>query len=443
VAGLVLTGAISCRVAPREELTVATDVARWLDAAAVTTDAGVRWPADHADPQTFPVGLGDGSAGIVLFFLNLHDATDDPNHLSAALAGADHLLSSIPASLGNLDALPVPTSLYSGFPAVALALHEAFERTGDERYRGGVRRIIDLVHGHAQRDADGAWWSTYNDVLNGNAGTGLFLLFAARELGHDPSLELATSAGRKLLSRRIETAYGRTWKLREDSRFVLPNFSHGSAGIGFYLATLYQATGDDEFLEAALQAGAFLESVADTADGGFLVPYGWPDEGWRRPHDVGWAHGPAGTARFFFRLWEITQDNRWLAHVHQSAASVMASGLHGTPAPAFGTDSFDIDRRFGLGSVAEFFMDLHRASGEGEYLDSARSVMGVIVQRATREEAGTYWTIPRFGFMENAGSPASFTGYFYGAAGFGLLMLQMDALQRDAPRPTTWPDNPF
>ena len=401
------------------------------------------WPADLLGQASFPAGLGDGTAGIVLFFLNLHETTGDPDHLSIALAGADHLLSTIPATLGNLDALPIQTSLYSGFPSVALALHDAFARTGDERYGSGVRSIVDLVHAHAQRDADGAWWSTYNDVLNGNAGTGLFLLFAARELAHDPSLELAVAAGRKLLSRRIESEYGRTWKLREDSRFILPNFSHGSAGIGFFLATLYQATGREEFLEAALEAGAFLESAADTSGGGFLVPYGWPDEGWRRPHDVGWAHGPAGTARLFYRLWEVTGDSRWLAHVHQSAASLMASGLHGTPAPDFGTDPFDIDRRFGLGSVAEFFMDLHRVSGEGEYLDSARSLMELIGRRATRDASGTYWTIPRFLFMEDAGSPAAFTGYFYGAAGFGLLMLQMDALQRDAPRPTPWPDNPF
>lgn len=59
----------------------------------------------HLDPTTFPVGLGDGTAGIVLFFLNLHDATGDPNYLSVARAGTEQLLATLP----DARASPRPT----------------------------------------------------------------------------------------------------------------------------------------------------------------------------------------------------------------------------------------------------------------------------------------------------------------------------------------------
>ena len=55
---------------------------------------------------------------------------------------------------------------------------------------------------------------------------------------------------------------------------------------------------------------------------------------------------------------------------------------------------------------------------------------------AQRDGDGAWWSTYNEVLNGNAGSPAAFTGYFYGAAGFGLLMLQMDALQQDALRPT-------
>ncbi len=402
------------------------------------------WPDDAlAGPDT-QLGIAEGVGGKVLFYLALYEATGDPAYLADAAGGADYMLAMFPQQIGNLNVLPIATSMYTGVAGVGFTLNETFVRTGDRRYLDGALRAVQLIHDRATRDSAGAWWSNYNDVLNGSAGTGLFLLYAAREMHHEPSLDLAVAAGHKLMSLAMREHGGLTWKLREDREFVLPNFSHGAAGVGFFLATLYRDTRRAEFLEAAVSSARYLEAVAKTDGGTFVVPYGWPDIGWNRPHDIGWAHGPAGTARFFYRLWQITEDEGWLARVHQSARGAVPNGVNQPiDSVTFGAAPFRIDRRFALGSVAEFFLDLSVATGEQEYLDQAQALTEHIVMQSTRDTVGMRWVVPRYNFMEHAGEVAEFTGYFYGAAGHGLLLLQLDEAMRKERNIIRLPDNPF
>jgi lantibiotic modifying enzyme len=374
------------------------------------------WPDDALRPQEIGVGIGEGVAGKVLFFLALHEATGEEEYLAVARAGADYLLATMPQEFDDLDSFPIGTSVYTGVASVGFTLHEAFKRTGTERYQRGALHAVQLIHDHAATDHEGVWWSVYNDLLFGNAGTGLFLLYAAREFQHDPSRDLAIAAGLKLLSRGIADRGGLTWKFREDR----------------------------DFLESALAGARYLEAVAKTDSGVFLVPYGWPNAAWNQAFDIGWAHGAAGTARFFYRLWQITDDPRWLERVHQSARGILASGLLDGPAGEdFGEEPFRIDRRFDLGGVVEFFLDLYSVTDTQEYLDAARELVEHIGARAAPDANGIHWPMPRYNFMEDEGLPAEFTGYFYGAAGLGLLMLQLDAVDQGARRPMPLLDNPF
>jgi lantibiotic modifying enzyme len=430
--------------ATRPYLHYAAQSAAWLRSVAVQTDGGLAWPDDALRPQEIGLGIGEGVAGKVLFFLGLHDATGEEEYLAVARAGADYLLATMPEGSDDLNSARTGTSMYTGVASVGFTLNEVFKRTGTERYQRGALDAVRLIHDHAASDSEGVWWSVYNDLLFGNAGTGLFLLYAAREFQHDPSRELAIAAGLKLLSRGVPDRDGLTWKFREDREFILPNFSHGAAGIGYFLATLSRDTGRQEFLDAALASARYLEAVAKTDGGVFLVPYGWPNAAWSQAYDIGWAHGPAGTARFFYRLWQITDDPGWLERVHQSARGILASGLLDGPVGGdFGDEPFRIDRRFDLGGVAEFLLDLYSVTDTQEYLDVARTLVEHIATRAAHHANGIHWPMPRYDFMEDGGAPAEFTGYFYGAAGLGLLMLQLDALDQGTHRAMPLPDNPF
>jgi lantibiotic modifying enzyme len=225
------------------------------------------------------------------------------------------------------------------------------------------------------------------------------------------------------------------WKGSYEARFNLPNFSHGTAGIAYFLAALYEATQEKQFLDGARAGAQWLQAVGDRTDGGFRLFYGWPDPGWARRYDIGWAHGPAGTARLFYKLWQITGEESWRDLVKAAAHSLRTSGLPSQPKAEYGK-VFDFSQRFGMAGTARFFLDLYGAWQDPADLEFARRLIDEI-----RSEPR--WKTERYGFMQRHGEKAEFTGYFYGAAGYGLLLLGLDAAENNRPWKLRLPDDPF
>ena len=116
------------------------------------------------------------------------------------------------------------------------------------------------------------------DIERGIAGTGLFLLYAAEELQMPDALEVARAAGRRLVKLAVRTDRGLYWPSDQNGRYSyrMPNFVHGTAGIGLFLTQLYRATHESIFRDSALAAARYLTSIADTTDAG--------KEGWWAPN---------------------------------------------------------------------------------------------------------------------------------------------------------------
>ena len=125
------------------------------------------------------------------------------------------------------------------------------------------------------------------------------------------------------------------------------------------------------------------------------------------------------------------------------ALGLKQSGLPGKPRQGFGEEEFKLDRRFGVASVADFFLDLYRATGDKAHLDFALQLNEAIMKKATRDSQGVRWIFSRYAFMQGAGTEAAFTGYFYGAAGYGLLLLRSDSIDEDETWRINLPDDPF
>ena len=427
---------------PRIYFDAAIEAAKWIRSTTMETPKGLIWPNDALEAKTVTPDIESGVAGKVLFFLALHRRHPSGKYLPDIRRGAEHLLANIPAEL-KPDSFPPGNSFYYGAAGIGFTLYEAYKTTGDKRYRTGALRCVELIHKNARPEGDGVVWTNFNDILFGNAGTGLFLLYVAREMNHAPSRALAIRAGRALLGRGVAEHGGLNWKFRQGADVVLPNFSHGVAGIGYFMATLYAETKQKEFLAAARAAAKYLKAIAKRDGGVFLVPYGWPNPQWKDYYEIGWAHGAAGTARFFFRLWQITKEPAWLEVVKDCARGIMQSGLPGTPKAGFGTQPFRIDMRFGSASAADFLLNLYRHTGDKDYIDFARLVTDDVLKKATVDRLGMRWVFPREAFMSAPGTVAAFTGYFYGSAGYGLLLLRLDATGRRERWKLSLPDDPF
>lgn len=434
---------VACQQPPSPYQTAALEAETWLTEQAIEVEDGVSWAADAWAEQTPSHMLSSGGSGILLFYSALYAQTRDERYRSMLLRGGDALLASIPDSAFTAG-FPPGSSLYAGWGGAAYVLHQLYQQTGAERFQEGSRHLVQNLITAATPDGEGVYWSpVYNDVLFGGAGTGLLLLYAHEQMELEGALDVAERVAHTLQARAIAEHGGWTWRYREDRDFILPNFSHGAAGIGYFFARLYTHTQNRAHLETALGAARYLEAIAVQEDGGFRVPYGWPNASWDGLFDIGWAHGPAGTARLFYQLWQATGDTHWLQRTEQCAIGILQSGMPDAPLAGFGDAPFKNDRRFGLGSVAAFFIDLYRATDNVTYREHAIRLVDHLLALSDVSEGKRHWPMKRYTFMANGGADAAFTGYFYGTAGYALLLLELQAVLDGTDKPIILPDDPF
>jgi lantibiotic modifying enzyme len=414
---------------PATLMRAATDAARWIDSSAVRSERGVVWPADPADPKTTLTNLYSGSTGVVLYYLELHHATGERAYLDSARAGADYLLAGLKEEKN--------TGLYTGLAGIGFTLGEVARATKDAKYREGARQVVDLLAARAVKtEGGGVEWNDTSDIIAGGAGTGLFLLHAADAFGWTDARDLAAKAGTRLIALGKPSDGGTKWAMTPSFPRLMPNFSHGTAGIAYFLASLYKATKQQEFLTAALGGAKYLQAIAKTEGDICLIVHHEPDSG--DLHYLSWCHGPAGTARLFYRLAEVTGDKTWMTWVDRSARAILTSGIPDRQTPGFWNN---VSACCGSAGVAEFFYDLHKVTGNAEYLAFARRMTDQLLSKATTDAKGTRWIQ-----AENRVSPEAVlaqTGYMQGASGIGTLLLRARAVEQKKTTAFRLPDCPF
>lgn len=406
----------------------ALDAAKWIQSTAIQKENGAVWPALPGEAKSVGTGLYSGVSGVVLFFLEAHLATKDKSYLKDAQAGADYLL--------NILEDEKQTGLYVGLAGIGFTLQETYKASGQERYRDGAKRTVQLLRQRAKKSGKGIEWNEVTDIISGSAGVGLYLLYAARELKDDSARELAIQAGYRLIELGRPASGGLKWEMSPRVKQLMPNFSHGTAGNAYFLASLYLETKNKEFLEAALAGAKYLKATAKTEGDVCLVFHHEP-----KGEDLfylGWCHGPTGTARLFYRLYQATGDREWLEWVKRSARAIRESGIPEKRTPGFWNN---VSQCCGSAGVAEFFLDLHQITKDPEHLLFAKRLTGDLLKRATRDDKGARWVQ-----AEHRVQPdllIAQTGYMQGAAGVGMWLLRLDGFERGEKRRLRLPDNPF
>ncbi|MCL4523693.1 MAG: hypothetical protein M1453_14490 [Acidobacteria bacterium] len=416
----------------REYLDAALATVRWIRASAQHSSMGTLWPADPRDPKSVSYNLYTGMPGIVLLHLETYRATNDKSFLDAARSGATALL----AHIENEN----DPGLYTGLAGIAFTLVETYKVTKDVAFRRGALRCLELFHQRAKKSGAGIEWNDTTDVISGASGTGLFLLYAARTFNDKSARNLAIQAGLRLIELGRPENGGLKWAT--DPRFprLMPNFSHGTAGVAYFLATLYQETRQKKFLDAALAGARYLLSIAQTDGGICLIFHNEPFA--KDIYYLSWCHGPAGTARLFYRLYQITHDRKWMDWVKKGARGIMASGIPEKQTPGFWNN---VGQCCGSAGIVEFFLSLYRVTRDPEYLSFARRVADNLLSRATREGSGASTTL-KWIQAEHRLAPKQLvaqTGYMQGASGIAIALLHVDALDHARRPAITLPDSPF
>ena len=412
----------------RPHLEAALEAARWIKASAVQTEEGTTWPAVPGNEESLNSTLYSGTPGVVLFFLEAYYSTGDKEFLTEARAGADYLLAALEKEKS--------AGLYVGISGIGFALQETYKATGDGKYIDGVKRCLQYLKDNALKRGRGIEWSQTTDIISGTAGTALFLLYAARELKDPSLLDLAALAGWRLVELGQAEGGGTKWAMDPDYPRLMPNFSHGTAGVSYFLASLYKETKNEEFLHAALSGARYLQSIARTEGDICLIFHHEPDG--KDLYYLGWCHGPTGTSNLFYRLYQVTGDKSWMSWVERCARAILKSGIPGKETPGFWNN---VGQCCGSAGVAEFILSLYRISKKQEYLDFAQRLTSDLLQRGTRDEFGQRWvhaehrTRPKFLFAQ--------TNLMQGAAGIGLWLLHLDAFEQGQKHRIILPDCAF
>lgn len=434
------TGLVPQDDGERPYLQAAIEAGQWIRASAIETQYGITWPMAPDDSDVIVRHLYSGSAGAILFFTELSRQTGDGTWLTDARAGADELLAWFDA---QPDKSKLEMSLWTGLAGKAFTLHRLYLATEDERYLRTAREMLEILHVPAMPGR----WNDTTDIIRGSAGIGLFLLYAAEHMDDPRALELAEAAGLDLIAQAQDRGIDRyDWYMTPDYARRMPNFSHGTAGVAFFLARLHEeavrrgrvAHEDSLALHAALAGAAYLRAIANHADSGCVIFHHEP--GGEDLYYLGWCHGPAGTSLLFRQLAIVTQDDGWRELARAGLRSLLGAGIPEKRTPGFWNN---LGPCCGSAGAARFALDMWRVDGQDEQLAFARRLTNDLLTRSTPIKTvgapkGRKWVQ-----AEHRVQPdllVAQTGYMQGAAGIGLWLLELDAALRGEGPLLVFPD---
>lgn len=428
--GLTAALSLSAQSSNRPYLDIAVRCANWIDRSAQEHDGGtVAWPADPLRPAAVGLDLYNGTPGVVMFLANLYQATGDEKWRTRAERGGKYLT----AFARTADR--IGAGLYTGIAGLGSTYQVLAATNVSPAFGDAARKAASDLVARAKTVGDGVEWNDVNDIIGGGAGTGLWLIDAARFLSDRALGDLAAKAGRRLIAKGVPAEGGLMWFPAGMKGANYPNFAHGTAGVAYFLATLHQQTREQAFLDAALAGAKYLEAVS-TQRGNARAIFHVSGGGENRFY-LSWCHGPVGTARLFYRLHQITGDRQWYRWIDELNAWLLASG-----APEQQSDGYwnNISQCCGNVGIGQYLIDLARKNLWRPATLSSRVVTNTL-GRATDHASGLRWIQ-----AENRVSPdnkVAQTGFMQGAAGVGTFFLQLDAFSRNQPWRTPMADTPW
>ena len=412
---------------------------RWVAAAAVPADGGVSWP-DADDPGKLADELYSGTGGVLIAFAEARlSGADEFDDLAAAAAARIQTVAAadtarLIARSESADAGPLSADelgLYTGLAGHAAALDIWADVAGDADAAASARAVAS---GIARATRHGAVLSAYRDLILGEAGIIVALL---RYGGDDEAGAAATIADR--LVAQAEWIDGQPdWRARADIPYLMPNFSHGAAGIGYSLALAGAGLGRPDLVDVAQAAGRRLVRIGTRPDGTIAAPHTIPALDHAAPLCYGWCHGPTGTVRLFQVLELINPGGQWSGHAEACRRAVRASGLPTRLYPGFWDN---LGQCCGTAGVGEMALDRYQESREAAWLEWAGLLARDVLDRTIRDREGARWS-----HTEHKNNPPDLpptTGWMQGAAGIAAWLLRLARVQDDADaRQLAWPDRP-
>lgn len=217
-------------------------------------------------------------------------------------------------------------------------------------------------------------------------------------------INIAEETARWIKTTEKVTPYGKRWNQSPDSEEDFSDYPMltekalygGSAGIGLFYLRLYQATGNEEYLQ---EAEAAADDIIATDEGTAfyekaLQSKGTEDKlvhvknmpGWI----IGYYNGPTGSAYLVQKLYEVTKDPKYKDYVVKVADDLLAVSKR-TEEGIHWSDQNDL---CGDAGFVTYLVSTWELTGDDKYLEAARSLGNYIVSKGkAAPNGGKYWNV--------------------------------------------------
>lgn len=435
---------------------VSVEIYDWVHSHAQADGRGISYrinPDAEVDYTGRPVhgiySLYSGSAGIGFFLLRLYEITGEQKYLEEAKQVMSVLLEKVEGEKFYLDKLksaPVSdlpitgwhTGIYSGPAGAGVFALALYGLVKDERYLEFAGKLGDDIVRASKEDETGKYLTEDVDVFS-DGGFVLYFISLYKTTKEAKYLELAREYAKHIWGKKIiydggsreagEQDFGCYYVANEIEKVGMPEgsiytgFAHGSAGIGFLFAVLYELDRQEWELTASKEVARFLQEISDAYGEGRLIPYVWGPGGvgdYEKKYYLGFCHGPAGTSFLYRKLYEITGEESYKEFCEALAKGILEAG-----APEL--NSWGLWNSHctccGTPGLIEYFVEMHEFTGKEEYLEYAKRSAARVIADSSETTVGRcfygHWdrTDPR--------DVQTYTGLYIGAAGAGVNLLRL------------------
>jgi lantibiotic modifying enzyme len=384
----------------------------WIASVAVGADGGLGWTEDGVLSDD----LYSGTAGVLLGCAEAEAAGPGTAHVSA---GARGRLLSLARQGPGVATMP-DDGVFSGWAGVAVALRAWSDATGDPDAAECAAQVTRQIAGRVTQAPPDPL--RYTDVISGDAGLLLVLIADDSRI----SVQAAHVLADRLADAAEPYPEGLHWRMTAGWEYIMPGFSHGTAGAAYALAAAGHALHRGDLVDVATR-GAEAVLAAGDRPGGWAVPLVIPPR--PRPPEVnyGWCHGPAGTARLFVVLNEIDPQPRWQHAIDACLGALRDSRLPARLYPGYWDN---LARCCGTAGVGQFLLDRYQATGDTALLDWTGVLAADVAARALTTPPGVSWSN-----TEHTRTPPELApepGFMQGAAGIAGWLSRLHALRGSA-----------
>ena len=263
-------------------------------------------------------------------------------------------------------------------------------------------------------------------MISGDAG--ILLALIADDSG------AAVRAAHVLADRLAEAAEpgpdGLHWRMTAGREYLMPGFSHGTAGVAYALAAAGRTLNRRDLVDVATRGARALAALGHHP-GGWAVPHAIPPRPGGPAVAYGWCHGPAGTVRLFLLLNQIDPQPRWQLAIDACLQALRDSRLPVRLYPGYWDN---LARCCGTAGVGQLLLDRYQATGDTALLGWAGTLAADVTGRALPTPRGVTWSN-----TEHTRTPPELPpepGFMQGTAGIAGWLARLHALHT---RPGTPP----